>query len=349
MFSRYTKYCTSMFFLCGLLASPAHAIKTDVVVLINGNAVTGEVKSLEFGSLRYSTDSMGTVSIDWEDVVTLASKQSLQIEVTDGSRYYGTLLVPDDKFHVRIQTVSQEISFPAQQVVRITPIETSDRFIDRLEGNFSLGYQQQKSSGITSTYSSADVRYRTRKYLVGLRMNTAVTDQPSIIPSERTKARQSVELNYQRFRPNRWFTDWFTSWETNDELGINSRVSLGGAVGRYFVQSNKNQFSVAAGVQGARQSFIGEDESTTDAEGRIEIRYLRRKLTPETSIAFTSKIYPLLEDLSQYRAESDLSLKREFIEDLFLEINVGYSYLSDPPTDAASTDYAITTSVGYSF
>jgi len=245
--------------------------------------------------------------------------------------------------------VSQQVSFPAEQVIRITPIETSARFIDRLDGSFSLGFQKQKSSGITSTYSSADIRYRTRKYLVGLRMNSAVTDQPSILPENRTKARQSVETNYQRFRANRWFTDWFTSWETNDELGINSRVSLGGAVGRYFVQSNKNQFSVAAGVQGARTSFIGEDESTTDAEGRIEIRYLRRHLTPETSIAFTSKIYPLLEDLSQYRNESDLSLKREFIEDLFLEISVGYSYLSDPPTDAASTDYAITTSIGYSF
>lgn len=349
MFSNYTKYCAGIVILCGLLASPAHAIRTDVVVLLNGNAVTGEIKSLEFGALRYSTDSMGTVSIDWEDVVTLASNQSLQIELMDGRRYYGTLLVPDDKFHVRIQTVSQQISFPAEQVVRITPIETSERFIDRLEGDFSLGFQQQKSSGITSIYSSSDIRYRTRKYLVGLRMNSTVTDQPNPVPEERTKANQSFAANYQRFKANRWFTEWFTSWEKNDELGINSRVSLGGAVGRYFVQSNKNQFSVTAGVQGARESFIGEDESTTNAEGRIEIRYLRRKLTPETSIAFTSKIYPLLEDLSQYRAESDLSLKREFIEDLFLEISASYSFLSDPPTDAASTDYSISTSIGYSF
>lgn len=189
MFSRYTRYCASIVVLGGLLASPAHAIKTDVVVLLNGNAVTGEIKSLEFGALRYSTDSMGTVSIDWEDVVTLASNQSLQIEITDGKRYFGTLLVPDDKFHIRIQTASREISFPAQQVVRITPIETSERFIDRLEGDFSLGFQKQKSSGITSTYSSADVRYRTREYLVGLRMNTAVTDQPDPDPDERTTAR----------------------------------------------------------------------------------------------------------------------------------------------------------------
>ncbi len=55
----------------------AQAAKTDVVVLINGNVVTGEIKSLDFAELRYSTDSMGTASIEWEEIVSLTSDQSL--------------------------------------------------------------------------------------------------------------------------------------------------------------------------------------------------------------------------------------------------------------------------------
>ena len=34
---------------------PGHAAKTDVVTLVNGNAITGEIKVLDFGALRYST------------------------------------------------------------------------------------------------------------------------------------------------------------------------------------------------------------------------------------------------------------------------------------------------------
>jgi putative salt-induced outer membrane protein YdiY len=158
-----------------------------------------------------------------------------------------------------------------------------------------------------------------------------------------------VGLNYQRFRPNRWFTDWFTTWEKNDELGIAGRSAAGVALGRYITQTNKNQFSLALGVQGARTSFIGDDESSTEAEGRIEARYLRRRLTPETSLNFTTTIYPLLDDVSQYRAESDFSLRWEVLEDLFLEMGVGYSYISEPPTDAEKSDYTATTSIGYSF
>ena len=328
-----------------LTAMPAHAEKTDIVVLANGNIVTGEVKSLEFGTLRYSTDSMGTVKIDWEDIVNVTSNQDMQIELTDGSRYYGHLTSPDNRFSVRVKTAGSVFDFTMTEIVRITPIETGEKFWQRLDGSFSLGIQTQKSSGVTTSNVAADISYRTRKYLVGLRLNSSVTDQPI----EGTKARQTFQANYQRFRGNRWFTDWFTGWEKNDELGIQSRISVGGALGRYIVQTNKNQFSLTLGLQAAAEAFTGEDESTTNAEGRIEIRYLHRNLLPETSINFTTKIYPLLEDLSKYRAETDLSFRREFVEDLFFEVSVGHSYLSDPPADSESTDYAVTTSLGYSF
>ncbi len=333
------------FMLIGILSLPALADKTDVVVLLNGNSVTGELKALEFGLLRYSTDSMGTVNIDWEDIVSITSNQDLQIELTDGTRYFGDLLPTEERFNIRVRTESVERTIQAQQVVRITPIETSEKFLARLDGSFSLGIQTQKSSGVTTSNLATDVSYRTRRYLVGLRLNSSVTDQPT----EPTKARQGISLNYQRFRPNRWFTDWFTGWEKNDELGIAGRTSAGGALGRYLTQTNKSQFSMTAGLQGARSSYEGVDESTTEAEGRFEFRYLRRNLLPETSLTFTSTVYPLLEDFSRYRAESDLSLKREVFEDLFLELGVGFSYISDPPTGAASSDYIATTSLGYSF
>ena len=331
--------------LLGMQPVAAKAEKTDVVILLNGNAVTGEVKSLEFGSLRYSTDSMGTVNIDWEDIVSVTSEQSLQIELTDGTRYFGKLYPPDERHFVRIVTASQEIVIESSQVVRITPIETSERFLERLDGSFSFGIQTTRSTEVITSNLAADVSYRTRKYLFGTRLNSSVTEQPN----EPTTARQSVGLNYQRFRPNRWFTDWFTTWEKNDAFEIAGRSAVGAALGRYIVQTNKSQLSLAVGAQGARTNYIGEEVSSVEGEGRIEIRYLRRNLAPESSFRFTTTIFPLLEDFRSYRAESDLSLRREVYEDLFLELSVGYSYISEPTGEAEKSDYTATTSIGYSF
>jgi putative salt-induced outer membrane protein YdiY len=230
-------------------------------------------------------------------------------------------------------------------IIRITPIETDDKIWQRLEGSVSFGFQTEKSSGVTTSNVNADVRYRTQDYLLGLQLNSSVTDQPIL----ETTARQSIQGNYQRFKANRWFTDWFSGWERNDELGIQSRTSVGGALGRYLVQTNTNLFSTTLGVQVARQTFTGATESTTDLEGRLEIRYLRRHLSPETTMTFTSKIFPLLEDLSVVRAETDLIFKREFIADLYFEVSIGHSFQSDPPDGAEKIDYAVTTSLGYSF
>ena len=254
----------------------AIAAKTDVVMLVNGNAVTGEIESLEFGSLRYDTDSMGTVSIDWEDIVSITSNQQLQVEVTDGRRYFGNLSSSDERFQIKVTTQSETVELPTNQIVRVTPIITDDRFWRRLEGDISFGFNSQKSSEVTTMNLASDVRYRTRKYLVGLEVFSAITDQPT----EETKARQKLELNYERFRQNRWFTDWLTSWESNDELGIQSRVSAGGGVGRYLVQTNTKQFSITGGVVATRESFIGSDESTTQAEGKLQIRYLSPQFRP---------------------------------------------------------------------
>lgn len=345
------RFLASMFNVlagCLLLLASGTALgaKTDVVVLANGDSVTGEVKSLEFGVMRYGTDSMGTVSVDWVDVVALTTKQTLQIEVSDGRRYFGTLGTAGSLGQIRVAGEDTSYTLEIDDVVRITPIDAEETFLQRMEGSVTFGFNTQKASEVTTLNVAADVRYRTLEYLVGLKTNTTITDQPS----EETKARETFQLNYQRFRRNRWFTDWLASHERNDEQGITARVSLGAALGRYLVQNNRNQFSMTAGIVATRETFVGEEPSDTKPEGRIQVRYLHRNLEPDTSTSFTSNIYPLLEDFSQYRAETDLSFRREFIADLFFDLTLWHSYLSNPPPDAdGKVDYGITTSIGYSF
>lgn len=327
----------------------AEAAKTDVVLLVNGNTITGEIKSLEFGSLRYSTDSMGTVTIDWEDIVSITTKQTLQVEVSDGTRYFGVLDSAEDRFEIKVRTQSEEVDLHTSRIVRITPIDAQESFLERLDGSFSFGFDTEKSSEVTTLRTAADISYRTRKYLVGLNGTFNVTDQPGSEEANETRRRENIGLNYQRFRNNRWFTDWTAGWERHDELGILSRYSLGAALGRYLVQTNQNQLSMTAGLNATRESFIGEDESTANAEGRLQVRYLHRSIVPESNVTFTTNIYPLLEDLSQYRAETDLIFRREFIDDLYFDVTLSHSYNSAPPTGAQKVDYTVTTSIGYSW
>lgn len=333
-------------FLIALLSPVgASAAKTDVVVLVNGDAVTGEIKSLEFGELKYSTDSMGTVNVEWEEVVSIRSNQSLQVEIASGARYFGNLVRTDSHGTVAVGQGDSAREIDLSHIVRITPIETDEKIWHRLEGSVKFGFDTDKASEVTSGYLNANVRYRALTYLLGLDISTSFTDQPGAPTTEN----RSFGINYQRFRASRWFTDWFTSVAKNDAQGIDQRLLIGGGIGRYLIQNNNNQFSLLAGLVGTRESFIGTEPDATNAEGKIEIKYLHRRRDPDSDIIFTTDIYPRLDDLSNYRSDSDLTLRRELVEDLFLDLSVYYRYLSEAPVGANSDDYGFITSIGYSF
>src|SRR3974377_1466717 len=76
-----------------LLAAPVWAReKTDVIVMKNGDHMTGEIKGLDQGTLYVSLSYViSTMSVDWTEVTRLESKQSFIVRTQDGSVYTGTL------------------------------------------------------------------------------------------------------------------------------------------------------------------------------------------------------------------------------------------------------------------
>ncbi len=60
--------------------------------------------------------------------------------------------------------------------------------------------------------------------------------------------------------------------------------------------------------------------------------------------------YPSITESDRYRAALDVTLRRELIEDFFIDFSLYYDYDSQPPgDDPVKDDYGIVTSLGYSF
>src|SRR6478672_5568821 len=74
-----------------LCATAAEAQKTDSVWIRNGDRITGEVKSLSRALLKYSTDDLGTIYIEWEKVVRITSPATYEVQLSSGLKYFGTL------------------------------------------------------------------------------------------------------------------------------------------------------------------------------------------------------------------------------------------------------------------
>src|SRR6186997_3416083 len=104
-----------LFLLLG--AATAEAQK-DSVWIRNGDRITGEVKSLFRARLKYSTDDLGTIYIEWDKIVRISSTATFEVQLGSGQKYYGILgLARDGTVAVGADTLA------LTEIVTITPIK----------------------------------------------------------------------------------------------------------------------------------------------------------------------------------------------------------------------------------
>ena len=327
-----------------LFAGIAYA-KTDVVIFKNGDRLTGDVKSLDRGRLRFKTEATDTINIEWDEVAYLSSDQNIQVETILGARYLGHLTRSEEKFNLVIETNAGPIKLNNIQIVHMTPIE--EKGVGRLDGDITAGYTFTKASEVTQLNLGVELDYRTEIRIWRLGLDTLLTDSATNDASQR----QSLDLNYTRLLNNRWLIAWNISLNRNDELGIDLRTSVGGGGGRILRQTDHSSLILEGGLLGTREDLAGSttDEETLEAYGTVTWDWFRYD-TPELDFSTTFEVIPNLSDTGRVRGELDITLKWEMIEDLFWQLEFYDSYDSRPAAAGAEkNDYGIITSLGYDF
>lgn len=334
--------------LCVCSGAAVAAPKTDIVVLVNGDRITGEIKSLEYNQLKLSTEHMGTIYIEWDKITSLSTNQYLLLERTDGTRYYGQLVAAekrDSTLHVKRNADQPPEAVEMAVIVRAQPIE-GGAVIDRLDGYVSAGFDLAKANNRTSIDLAGGLSSRTRVRAWSLDGSVNLTDDSAGDTSERYQ----LQGNYRQFVRARDFYLGFTGFERNTELDLNLRSMVGGGYGRYFVQNNHSEWLGGLGVAYTHENYTG-GERFDSVEGVLTTSFrIFRYDFPETDIGGSFSLLPSLTKSGRYRAEGDLRAKYEFVDDLYFELKLYGSYDSKPPlADTEQSDYGVTTSLGYSF
>ncbi|MEM1154978.1 MAG: DUF481 domain-containing protein [Pseudomonadota bacterium] len=316
--------------------------KTDVVTLYNGDRITGEIKSLEYGILKLSTEAMGTISIEWQDIASVDSNYYYEIRITDGSRHLGSMQATDQSGRYKVVDLNGEHLFEALQVVSMRPIEKS--FLDRLDAYFSAGYSYTRASSVAQSSLNTSINYEDEKSWNTLTGRISHTND-----SEESTSSSRADLNRSVWTSKtNVFRSLFANYETNDELGLDYRYGVGAGRGRVFSDTFRHRLTGVAGLQ-----VITEENKDSGSDQNIEL-YLSTRFqawrlnTPELDVDFSLNVYPSLTDSGRVRSGSDLRLRWEIIEDLFFDITAYGSY--DNKADSNSgLDYGVTTGVGWEY
>lgn len=324
------------------------APKTDTVVFHNGDRLTGEVKGLDRGQLSFDTDATGTIAIEWARVKSVDSRQILQVELTSGMRYTGQSVAASAPGRLRVapQDGGEAREFAFTDVVRMDPIDQGSLW-DRLDGYLTAGYDYTKANNLQTFTFTGGVSTRTERNLRSLDASTTLTSQDTVEDSNRF----DVTANARRFLANRLFYQGFLSFDGNDELGLDLRSTIGGAYGKYLVQSSRQEWAVFAGLGAVREDFATRDQSES-LEALLGTEYsFFRFHDPEANLDASLVLLPSLTESGRVRSEAKLRSRYEIVEDLFFEVSLYGSYDNDADIEEADTksDYGITTSLGYTF
>lgn len=319
----------------------AHS-KTDVIVLENGSSIKGEIKGLLEGKLSFGTDSMGTVQVDWEDVVAVTSEFDYEVRLQNGERYYGSLDVASDTGAVRVLESDSEESVGILDVVELRPIE--ERVVDRFDARIGFGYSYDNASKVSTFNLDTEVNYQDARGVTSLDGRTTRTDQEGANVSSN---RYSIGRQYwtRRSQVIRWFDG---SFEDNDELELDYRYTLGFGLGKAIVDTNRQSLVGTLGVQGAIEKS-DLTEKLKSLEGVLGVNYgLWRFDSPELDLSTDLTLYPGITESGRWRGNTNIRFSWELIEDFYWDVTTWASY-DNKSQSGSDTDYGISTGIAWEY
>ncbi len=332
------------FFFLAALPAPARD-KTDVIILKNGDHVTGEIKSLSEGMLSLKTDSMGTVQIKWEDVVRIKSGYQFRIEDINGRLYYGALEPAPEARSIQVVGPGSTDRVEHLSVVRIS--EFDEGIWDRFSGSLGLGFSFTKANTTTQLNTTGDILYRSSNWEAAADYSAVLSRFEGVNQADR----RTASLGAQRLLGRKWFTFSKVAFEHNSELDLDRRTSALGGIGRYLIQTNRASLRLGGGMIYSREVYSSEP-GRNNAEGAITTSVrIFRLYSPKVDVLTDFLFIPSMSDPGRIRMELNSGLKFElFFRDFFWNMSFYESFDSRPPADnPVKNDYGVVTGINWTF
>lgn len=321
------------------------AQRADVIILDNGDQITGEIRKLERGMLEFKPDRINAIYIDWARVDFISTEYQFDLELESGERYIGTLEKAEEKGKLIVASDGDRIILEVLSVIRMYPLYK--KFWSRLKGYLDVGLSFQRAQEKLEWKLGGEVTYRGEKWMIRSKVNSYFSQQEKVEGTTRNDA----AVAYQRILKNRWTAVVMTTHEQNDELNLDYRALIGGSFGRFFVQNNRNFLVASVGLTGTREKYSDSEDIGYNAEALLSVWYETFKYdTPQLHFAAMLNVFPGITSWGRVRTNFSARLSFEIFSDFFLSLDGFHNYDSSPPgVEPVKHDFGINTAITWSF
>lgn len=337
--------------LLSLCASPLLAKrKDDRVVLKNGDQITGEIKRIERGTLFFKPDyALEDIQIDWTRVERLESQDYFTVGLTDGAVHTGVIKKTSpsgqDETDFTISTPDNVVERRRAEVVTLQSMEKS-RW-NQLKGSIDYGFSYASGNSQTQSSFGADAEYHGERNWVTGKASSTFSGQSDGTSTQR----ETLTAAYWRRFTNKTFGGFVGELLSSSQQELTLRTTLGGALGRTLVRTDRTSFMALGGVVATREKYsenFAGDPLATNAEALVGLTYstFRFKVFDLTN---SLMVYPSISQAGRLRLSADSNVRWEFIRNMYWSLRIYENYDSRPPINAPRNDFGITNSLGWTF
>ena len=338
---------------CLLMVAPLMAREsTDVVVMKNGDHLTGEIKGLSEGVLYISMKYiLGTSSMQWSAVDHIQSAQLFLVKTEGGSVYTGVLATAQSESGrpMTIEVVessSKQVALERQTVVGMD--QTSERFWQRFNGQVNTGITYTKGNQSTQFNLSSQVAYPRERWSSAAAYNSTLSANTGVTATTRNQ----LTLGEQRLL--RW-DNWFYAGEggllQSSEQGINRQASIGGGIGRYLVNTNRSAIYLLGGFAWQRTDyapsvFVSGAQNVATAMISGGVKFFRFN---KTNISFTGTVFPAISQPGRVYSNLNAAYYIKLSGSLSWNVSFYGNWDNQPPPTFQGSDYGTSSGLSITF
>ena len=335
--------------LCSVLGCLA-----DEVSLKNGDRLTGTIAKSDGKTLTLHTDYAGDLSIKWDAVQGVESKQALHLQLQDGKTVAGPVTTTDGK--LLVSTSSGNVEAPIADVKALRSDSEQATYqkslhpgiLQEWKSGLNLGFALTRGNSETKNLSIGFVATRqTLHDKLGAYSNIvyASNDAPGAVPSI-TANTAGGGFRYDHDISRRLFAFVAADFFSDALQGLNIRAAEGGGLGFHAIKSDSTTLDFLGGLNYTHESYtvfsrnfaaltIGED--------------LTHKIGKSTVLTQDLNFFPDLNNTGEYRATFDLGTVTKLTHRLGWQNTFSDIYVTNPPAGKRQNDLVLTTGLNISF
>jgi hypothetical protein len=333
-----------------LLATPLFSREsTDVIVMKNGDHLTGEIKGLNAGVLYVSMEYiLGTSSLQWSKVVHLESKQLFLVKTADGSVYTGTLNTANTpggrpvKIEVA-ETSGRPVVIDSSRIVEMDM--TSANFFQRFNGSVNTGIIYSKGNQSTQYSLGSQVTYPRERWAAGASFSSNLSASTGATASTRNQ----LGLDAFHLLPwNNWFYGGLGNFLQSSEQGISRQSTAGGGIGRYFKNTNMARISALAGFAGQNTEYQQNIATQNLASGLIaaKLQFFRFN---KTNATVDTVFLPVISQPGRVKFNMNVSYYVKITGNLSWNVSFYGNWDNRPPNGLSGSDYGSSSGLSWTF